>query len=124
MWSAMATVLVGREKKTFAVHSELLSLHSRDVRKLAGFPKSHQEEGKIELVQISQFQFANFVKWLYSGMVNHGLSPAVQDVAKRNSMTTDYEALWAVGQYLECQNFQNYCMMKILDRGQKRNCYD
>jgi hypothetical protein len=124
MWSAMATVLVGREKKTFAVHSELLSLHSRYVRKLAGFPKSHQEEGKIELVQISQFQFANFVKWLYSGMVNHGLSPAVQDVAKRNSMTTDYEALWAVGQYLECQNFQNYCMMKILDRGQKRNCYD
>jgi hypothetical protein len=47
MWSAMATVLVGREKNAFVFHSELLTLHSGYSRKLAGIPKSPREKAKL-----------------------------------------------------------------------------
>jgi len=95
--SDMITVFVGPENETFAVHKDLLKLHSGLIREYTsnGDGDNNHDDGKLRLPTIKPAMFADFVSWVYNGSY-------LQDDPQANKEEEDAcTQLWAMGSLLK-----------------------
>ncbi|KAF4635823.1 hypothetical protein G7Y89_g2264 [Cudoniella acicularis] len=99
--SEMTTIFVGKEKRSFSAHKDLLALHSAYFRNR--FLDAHNDDDKITLPNFKPYIFADFHSWLYSGQI-------LQVPGDALNTPTSQEELWALANFLEAPVFQNHCM--------------
>jgi len=89
----MITVFVGPENETFAVHKDLLKLHSGLIREYLA--DGTAEDRKLTLAAVKPAMFADFVSWIYNGSY-------LQDVAEAAKEEEDAcTQLWTMGELLK-----------------------
>lgn len=99
--SETVNIFVGNDNQTFAVHKDLIVLHSGY---FANRFREGNEDEKIALPQFKPAIFADFHAWLYSGKFMQPVKPGFL------STPTSGEELWALGEFLRAPSFQNYVM--------------
>ncbi|KAE9364780.1 hypothetical protein N431DRAFT_355108 [Stipitochalara longipes BDJ] len=107
--SQMITVFVGEGKETFAVHKDLLKLHSGLIREYLADDggeddSSRDDMGKLSLPTVKPTMFADFVSWMYNG---NYLQDAKEAKKEEEDVCTQ---LWTMGAFLKAPGFQNFCM--------------
>jgi hypothetical protein len=89
----MITIYVGPENETFAVHRDLVILHSRFAQNYIQNIENI-DESKIGLPNIKPSLFADFVSWMYTG----NFRPADSTSLGVGDPCTE---LWAMGKFLQ-----------------------
>jgi hypothetical protein len=93
----MITVFVGEEKETFAVHRDLLKLHSGLVREHFEWRAAgDSDDGKLALPNFKPGLFAEFVAWMYMG-------DFLQDMDQPLGEEDPCTQLWTMGAHLKAQ---------------------
>jgi hypothetical protein len=99
------TLIVGKEKKPYTLHKELLCLYSDDFR--AAFNGSFKEatERKIELPDVETSLFDEFQVWLYT--------QDLQGPTGQSEQLHFLANMWIFGDQHQIPLLQNYAMDKI-----------
>jgi len=82
-------------RHTFAVHQDLLALHS------TYFDQVFRDDEVLTEIEALPCVFADFVSWMYSGWLNEN-----KGIEARGSIPE----LWKLGHNLKAPDFQNFCM--------------
>jgi hypothetical protein len=91
---------VGKERLSYTVHEDLLTLHT------PYFNKALAKGMELEIPAEPPTLFADFVSWMYS---------ADWVWNERVKKDVDIEALWELGRVLQAPGFQNFCMHDLMN---------
>ena len=96
----------GEETQLFNVHEDLMVVYSALIKRLAT-----ETDTKISLPAVRPASFEHFLSWVYTGTLVGPLNTGRATWKDVCSLA----ALWENGRYLECHEFQNFTLRRIID---------
>ncbi|KAL8876951.1 MAG: hypothetical protein Q9198_004938 [Flavoplaca austrocitrina] len=102
--TAIATVRVGKDAKSWILHKSLLNRHSPFFAAALNGSFKEATTNTVELDDDDPESFQLFVQWLYTGEIK----------ADMNDLPTKACRAWALGDKLQCPAFQDSAMLRLI----------
>jgi hypothetical protein len=112
--SEVIEVLVGENRQPFIVHIDLLTIHSRELRRQIDSRNKLLRTRPICASYFQPWQFSCFLLWIYTGECGSYF----KDSANKQ-LDDQIEGAYLVGHRLDAPQFQNHCMDILLSSIQK-----